>query len=119
MQSEVSDMAKAKDKTVGEDKIQRHLLRLMPELPDLLEKVCAKAERFDGTEPKTFLASVEADVNGLVAKLYQRKRRLGRFWAFLIGRVVARAQARVFASELIEMTKQAAAVDSRYSLLLK
>lgn len=112
-------MAKAKDKTDRDNKIQRHLLRLMPELPDLLEKICAKAEGFDGTEPKTFLATVEADVNGLVAKLYQRKRRVGRFWAFLVGKVVARAQAKVFASELIEITKQAAAVDDRYSLLLR
>jgi hypothetical protein len=127
--SEVKEMSR-KRKTANrnhmEDKVGRKILRMMPELPKLFEKLFARVERFDGTEPKTFIAGMEEDCEDIARRLKgrlqgKRGRRVGRFLWFLFGKLAARAQsqARQRMREVVETTKRSAAEDPRYSLILK
>jgi hypothetical protein len=76
----------------GGDNVERRLFRMMPELPKLFEKLADRIERFDGSEPKTFIAGMERDCDAFARKLQGRRgRRVGRFLWFLLGRLAARA----------------------------
>ena len=104
---------------VLEAKLERSWLRLMPEFPKLLGELAVRAEAFDGSEPKTFLASVEHDFKAFAMGLQGRHRRIRRFALFLLGRFASAVWARKFALEFIALTKRSAASDRRYSLLIK
>jgi hypothetical protein len=102
-----------------EDKIGRKLLRMVPELPNLFRRLFDRVERFDGTEPRTFLAGMEHDCNVIAEKLRRRGPRVGRFLWFLMGKLASAARAKKKFLETVEFIKRAAAEDERYSLLLK
>jgi len=122
---EVEEMSRKRKNTnlkQGDDKVKRKLLCMMPELPKLFEKLTNRIERFDGSEPKTFIAEMERDCDAFARRLQGRRgRHVGRFLLFLLGRLAARAQtqARQQIREVIETTKRSAAEDERYSLILK
>lgn len=122
----MSRKRKATNQKQADDKVERKILRMMPELPKLFEKLAGRIEGFDGTEPKTFIAGMEKDCEDIARRLKGRLRsrsgrRFGRFIWFLIGKLAARAQtqARKQLREVIETTKRSAAEDGRYSLILK
>lgn len=105
--------------TDEEERVARATLRLMPELPKLFERLAGKLEQFDGTQPKTFIADMEKDVNDFAVRVRGRGRRVGRLLLYLMGKVAARLYARRFIEQVIEPAKRAAMEDERYSLLLK
>lgn len=122
----MSRKRKATNQKHVDGKVERKILRMMPELPKLFEKLADRIERFDGTEPKTFIAGMEKDCEDIARRLKgrllgRRGRRVGRFLWFLLGKLAARAQAqaRQQLGEVIETTKRSAAEDERYSLILK
>ena len=102
-----------------EAKLERSCLRLIPEFPKLLEEFASRAERFDGSEPKTFLASAKHDFEAFAARLQGRERRMRRLVSFLLGKFATSAWARKLALAIIAITKKSAASDKRYSLLIK
>jgi hypothetical protein len=102
-----------------EDRFGSRFIRMVPELPKLFVNLAERVERFDGTEPRKFITDMKGDFNALAQKLQGRQWRIGRSLRFLMGKLAARVQAKQFAYQIIEITKQAAAADPRYSLLLK
>jgi hypothetical protein len=104
---------------IVEDRLVRKFIHMMPGFPKLFDKLIQRVERFDGTAPQTFITDIRNDCHTFAQKLQGRERRIGRFLRFLIGKLAVRMQVKLFTSQLIEMTKQAAATDDRYSLLLK
>ncbi|MCA1567919.1 MAG: hypothetical protein LC803_20180 [Acidobacteria bacterium] len=102
-----------------DDKIAREIVRLMPKLPQTVDRIFDKVEQFDFRQPTTFIAEMKADMRSCAPQLGGRERRiLSRLWKLLrllpLERVV-----RWRMNEVIRITKSEAAKDARYSLLLK
>lgn len=102
-----------------DDQIERALLRLMPELPRVFEKLMVDIEVFDGSQPRTFLSEIEGRLKPIGEKLQGRGDRLQRILVKFLGKFPARVITRKFALMLIRIAKTAASADKRYSLLLR
>lgn len=102
-----------------EDKIGRKFLRAVPELPKLFRRLFDRVERFDGTEPRTFIAGMERDCDAVAEKLRRRGHRAGRLLWFLLSRLASTTRTKKKFLETVEHVKNAAAEDERYSLILK
>lgn len=102
-----------------EKKVVRKLFRLMPTLPMLLRRIHDRIESFDPKQPKTFIADLKRDFKAFELTLQGRERRVWRLVWFLFSRALVQVQAKEFADETIAGLKRLAAVDERYSLLLK
>jgi len=99
--------------------IERSLLKAMPELPRLFQSLAVQVENFDGSEPRTFLDRMEADLRPVGEKLRIREPRFRRLFASIFRKFTAKILIKAFVSQMITIAKESAISDNRYSLLLK
>lgn len=111
---EMDRMLKAEER-----KAEQKLFRLMPGLTTFLESLGDRVENFDGKQPRTLITSIKGDFNALAEALKGRERRLGRLLWYLFGKLAFETNVKCFVHRVVELTKREAAVDDRYSLLLK
>jgi hypothetical protein len=105
--------------TDQEKKIGGELLNIVPELPQMLRRLNDRLEDFDVRQPKTFIADTKNDFEVLANKLQGREQRVLRLLWRLFGKLAFKVAAKPMLFEAIAIAKKEAAVDSRYSLLLK
>jgi hypothetical protein len=77
-------------------KLETSYLRLMPELPKLLKELAIRAERFDGSEPKTFIVSFERDIQAFAPSLRANQARIRRFFLFVLRKFATRCGSESF-----------------------
>jgi hypothetical protein len=58
----------------------------MPELPELIRKLEFQAKKFDGSEPKTFMRTLENDANRFGETPKGREEQISRLFVFVLRR---------------------------------
>jgi hypothetical protein len=113
-------MAKKTRADQADEKIVKEVLRLIPRLPKTIKWLSNKAERFNYREPTTFISDVRAELDKCVPFLGGKgnPKTLRRLWR-LLSRLPLKKEGRHRVNEIIRLTKQEAAKDPRYSLLLR
>lgn len=105
-----------KEQDDGEE-IVRELLRLMPRLPRVLQRVIRRVEHFDHKQPTTVIEKIKKDLEGLPVAAVNNDQAGARLLR-LLSKISSSGVRRQY-EELIKNLKREAASDSRYSEILR
>lgn len=103
-----------------DEKIIQEVLRAMPQLPGTFHWLFKKVEHFNHREPTTFVSEVRTKLDKSLPVLTGNvnQKTLRRLWR-LLSLLPLKEEARKQLDNFTRLTKQEAATDPRYSLLLK
>jgi hypothetical protein len=99
--------------------IEGKLLRLIPGFHSFAERFIKRVESFDGTAPQTLIADIRRDFETLATTLNGKERILWRLISSLLRSKWLQEELRSSMLMMIRSIKQQAALDPRYTLILK
>lgn len=102
-----------------EDEIVDEIIRIMPQLPDVMRRTLRRAEQFDSKQPTVTIERIKKDFEHLPLALENGSAELAAKLIELLSSPTASEAFRGIFEDLVKTLKTQAAEDIRYSQLLK